>query len=248
MRKFSRNDRVYLLLVELNSSMSAELISTYDKFYNDAIQKIRSGQYETDHLIGSPLDKRLGVTLLIRPDEQVRVQIQKFLAALRVIEPEQYYYPSSDIHVTVMSIISCYNGFDLNQIVVQDYIDLIRKCLPAPKNIEISFKGVTASPSCIMIQGFPQQPVLDDLRESVRTAFKASSLQQSIDKRYSIQTAHTTVVRFTKPFTAKEKFIKVLEDFKDYDFGRATISEIELVYNDWYQREKFVKNLFCFKV
>jgi 2'-5' RNA ligase len=228
--------------------MSAELTSSYNKLYNDAIQKIRSDQYETDDLIDSPLDRRLGVTLVIRPDEHVKHRIVEFLAALRAIEPEQYYYPFSDMHITVMSIISCYEGFDLKQIAVQDYFDLIRKDLPSQKNIRISFKGITASPSCIMIQGFPQQSVLDELRNSVKTAFKTSSLQQSIDKRYSIQTAHVTVVRFTKPFTAKEEFIKVLEDFKDYDFGTATISEMELVHNDWYQRENFVKTLFRFKV
>jgi 2'-5' RNA ligase len=228
--------------------MSAELTSSYNKLYNDAIQKIRSDQYETDDLIDSPLDRRLGVTLVIRPDEHVKHRIVEFLTALRAIEPEQYYYPFSDMHITVMSIISCYEGFDLKQIAVQDYFDLIRKDLPSQKNIRISFKGITASPSCIMIQGFPQQSVLDELRNSVKTAFKTSSLQQSIDKRYSIQTAHVTVVRFTKPFTAKEEFIKVLEDFKDYDFGTATISEMELVHNDWYQRENFVKTLFRFKV
>jgi len=228
--------------------MSAELISNYNKLYNDAIEKIRSDQYETDDLIDSPLDKRSGVTLLIRPNEHVRHRILKFLAALQSIEPEQYYYPSSDIHVTVLSIISCYEEFDLNQIAVPDYINLIRESIPSQKNIEISFKGITASPSCIMIQGFPQQPVLDELRNGLRTVFKNSSLQQSIDKRYSIQTAHATVVRFTKPFTAKQEFIKVLENFKDYDFGKASISEMELVYNDWYMRERFVKTLFRFKV
>jgi 2'-5' RNA ligase len=228
--------------------MSTELINIYNKFYNDAIQKIRSDQYEMDDLIDSSFDKRFGITLLIRPNEHVKHRIQEFLAALQAIEPEQYYYPSSDIHITVMSIISCYEEFDLNQIVVQDYIDLIRESIPSEKNIEINFKGITASSSCIMIQGFPQQSVLDELRNSLRTAFKTSSLQQSIDKRYSIQTAHATVARFRKLFTSKEKFIKVLENFKDYDFGMATISEMELVYNDWYQREKFVKTLFRFKV
>lgn len=228
--------------------MSAELISIYNKLYDDAIQKIRSDQYKTDDLIDSPLDKRRGIALVIKPNEHVKYRILKFLAALHAIEPEQYYYPSSDMHVTVMEIISCYEEFDLNQIAIQDYIDLVRESIPSQKNIEISFTGITASPSCIMIQGFPQQPVLDELRNNLRTAFKTSSLQQTIDKRYSIQTAHATVVRFTKPFTAKDEFTKVLENFKDYDFGTATISEMELVYNDWYLREKFVKTLCRFEV
>ena len=228
--------------------MSAELISIYNKLYDDGMQKIRSNQYETDDLIGSSLDKRRGITLLIRPNEHVRARILNFLTDLQAIEPEQYYYPSSDMHVTVMSIIACYEEFDLNQIVIQDYINLIRENISSQKNIEIKFKGITASPSCIMIQGFPQQSFLDDLRNSLRTAFKMSSLQQSIDKRYSLQTAHATVVRFIKPFAAKEEFIKLLEDFKEYDFGTSTISEMELVFNDWYMSEKIVKTLFRFKL
>jgi 2'-5' RNA ligase len=228
--------------------MSEELISIYNKLYEDGIQKIKSDQYETDDLIGSSLDKRFGVTLLIRPDEHVRHRILKFLAALHAIEPEQYYYPSSDMHITVLPIISCHEEFDLNQIAVQDYIDLIRETLPSQQNIKINFKGITASPSCIMIQGFPQHPVLDELRNSLRTAFKTSSLQQDIDKRYAIRTAHATVVRFKNHFAAKEEFIKVLNDFKDYDFGTTTISELELVYNDWYMSEKIVKTLFRFKI
>ena len=228
--------------------MSVELINIYNKLYNDGIEKIRSDQYETDDLIASSTDKRFGLSLVIRPDEHVRQRFPKFLAALQAIEPHQYYYPTSDMHITLLPIIDCYEGFALDQIPVQDYIDLIVQSIPLQQNIEINFKGITVSPSCIMIQGFPQQRTLDELRNSLRTAFKTSSLQQSIDKRYFLRTAHVTVVRFTEPFTGKEQFLQVLENFEDYDFGRATIGEMELVYNDWYLREKFVKTLFRFKV
>lgn len=228
--------------------MSAELINIYNKLYNDGMEKIRADQYQTDDLITSSSDKRFGLALVIRLAEDVKGRILEFLADLQAIEPHQYYYPSSDIHITVLPIIDCYEGFDFNQIAIQDYIDLIGQSISSPQNIEINFKGITASPSCIMIQGFPQQSVLDDLRNSLRSAFKTSSLQQTIDTRYFLRTAHATVVRFTQPFTAKEEFLQVLENLKDYDFGKATISEMELVYNDWYVREKFVKTLFRFKI
>lgn len=228
--------------------MSNKLIDIYDKLYNDSIQKIKLNEYELDDLIDSPYDKRRGITLVIRPNEHVRHRILQFLNTLRAIEPEQYYYPYSDMHITVSSIIPCHDGFDLDQIAIENYIDLIQKYLPLKNNIEINFKGITASSSCIMIQGFPQQNILDELRNSLRIAFKNSSLKQSIDQRYALQTAHVTVVRFTKPFRKKEEFMKVLENFKDYDFGMTTIDEMELVFNDWYLSEKFVKTLFRFKL
>ena len=228
--------------------LSPSLINIYNKLYEDGIEKLRSDQYVTDDLIDSPLDKRRGIALVIRLNGSVKERIMEFLNALQAIEPNQYYYPPSDIHVTVIAIIDCYEEFDLNQIEIQNYIDVIHESIPSEKTIEISFKGITASPSCIMIQGFPQQSRLDELRNNLRTTFKASLLEQTIDKRYVMQTSHATVVRFTKPFTAKEQFLKVIENYKDYDFGTTTINEMELVYNDWYLKEKFVKTLFRFKV
>lgn len=228
--------------------MSEELINIYNKLYNDGMEKIKGDQYQTDNLIASTSDKRFGLALVIRLDEHVKEKILKFLGVLQGIEPHQYYYPSSDIHITVLPIIDCYEGFHYDQIAVQDYIDLIARSVSSLPKMEIDLKGITASPSCIMIQGFPQQSVLDDFRNNLRTAFKSSSLHETIDTRYFLRTAHVTVVRFTQPFVAKEQFVQTLDNFKDYDFGKATISEVELVYNDWYVTDKFVKTLFRFKL
>ena len=87
----------------------------YNKLYEDSIQKIRSDSYQVDKLIDSTNDKRFGITLLFRPDSSIKASIQKFLSKIKSIEPNQYFYRDSDLHVTVMSIISCYDGFNLSQ-------------------------------------------------------------------------------------------------------------------------------------
>ena len=101
----------------------------YKKLYNESINKISSDNYEIDHLIDSNKDKRFGLTLLVRPSIEIKKEIQKFLNKIKEIEPDQYYYPNSDIHITVMSIISCYEGFDMTKIDMPKYIELIEKCL-----------------------------------------------------------------------------------------------------------------------
>lgn len=224
------------------------LVKHYDDLYKESIQKIKSDNYQTDHLIDSPSDHRFGITLIIRPNIHVKNNIQTFLNDLKAIEPDQYYYPESDIHVTVLSIISCYNGFDLAQISILDYVELIKKSITSQKSIEIEFRGITASPSCIMIQGFSNDDTLKDIRDNLRMNFKTAKLQQTIDKRYTIQTAHSTVVRFRKQLTKKEDYINVLDNYRDYDFGTSTINAIDLVYNDWYQRKEFEKNLYRFNI
>ncbi|WP_266204830.1 2'-5' RNA ligase family protein [Pontibacter kalidii] len=220
----------------------------YDTLYKASIEKISSGQYQLDPLLDSPNDNRFGITLLLRPDEQTKQHIQAFLGELKAVDPAQYYYPASDIHITVMSIISCYSGFALGQISVPAYVELIRESIPTRREINISFKGITASPSCAMVQGFMLDATLNELRENLRVNFKHSGLEQSIDKRYTIQTAHATVVRFRKEITHLGAFLQVLEKYRNHDFGTFRAQALELVYNDWYQREKHVQVLHRFEL
>jgi 2'-5' RNA ligase len=215
-----------------------DLTEHYHQLYKKSAEAISKGNYKLDSQINNTADSRFGITLLIRPSEKVKSNIQLFLNELKAIEPEQYYYPDSDIHITIMSIISCYEGFTLDKINVQDYIDIIQQTLVVLDKIKIEFKGVTASPSAVMIQGFPTDESLNNFREKLRENFKKSTLQQSIDSRYSIATAHSTVSRFQEKLQNPEKLIEVIREFRDYNFGEFTVENLELVYNDWYQREK----------
>jgi len=223
------------------------LAEHYNKLYRDSIAKIANGNYEIDRLIDSDADNRFGITLVIRPDAATNHKIQHFLAEAKAYEPDQYYYQNADIHITLMSIISCYDGFDLKDINVQDYIDIIKKVLIRHKPFKIQFKGLTASPSCILVQGFLTD-ILNEIRYDLRADFKNSDLQQSIDKRYAIQTAHATVIRFRSELIHTNALLSLIEKYRDFDFGTFEVKEIELVYNDWYQRERFVKNLHQFSL
>ncbi len=224
-----------------------DLKKHYDVLYKESIEKMVAGTYQIEHEIDSSSDHRFGLTLIIRPNNQIKKNIQIFLDELKAIDPDQYYYPDSDIHLTVLSIISCYDHFDLDSIAVADYVALIEKSLANIGELEINFQGITASPSAIMLQGFPSTNALDDLRNNLRANFKESALEQSIDKRYSIQTAHSTLARFRKPIENKEKLLATLEKYRNFDFGNFKVESCYLVYNDWYQRKQWVKVLHEFK-
>lgn len=220
----------------------------YKKLYHESINKISSDNYHIDTLIDSKNDRRFGLTLIIRPSNEIKKKIQNFLKNFKEIEPNQYYYPNSDIHITVMSIISCYNDFDMSKIDVQKYIDLTEKCILKGIDLNITFKGITASPSGVMVQGFMNNNELNDIRDRLRKEFKNSNVEQSLDKRYLIQTAHSTIIRFRKELSQKEKFLELLDNSINYDFGTFKVNKFELVYNDWYQREQYVKKIHEFVV
>lgn len=220
----------------------------YNSLYKNSVEKIKKGILEVDPLIDSSADNRFGITLLARPPLQVKERIQQFLQELRNIDNQQYYYPDSDIHITIMSVISCYEGFMLKNIHLPDYIDIIEKSIQDIQSFPVQFKGITASPSCVMIQGFLQTEMLNSLRNNLRTNFRNSHLEQSIDKRYAVHTAHATVVRFRKDLSNTPEFIKVLENYRHYNFGTFQVTNPELVLNDWYQREEHVQKLHSFKL
>jgi 2'-5' RNA ligase len=225
-----------------------DLSEHYDQLYKKSAATILAGNYKVDSQINNPSDSRFGITLLIRPSEKIKGNIQLFLNELKAIEPTQYYYPDSDIHITLMAIISCYEGFTLDKISIEDYIKIIQESLINLGEIKIEFRGVTASPSALMIQGFPADKSLNNLRNKLRENFKKSTLQQSIDSRYAISTAHSTVMRFQEKLQNPDKLIGVAEQFRDYNFGEFTVDKVELVYNDWYQRENNTVHLYDFEI
>jgi len=225
-----------------------DLKKHYDNLYKNTLQKITKDDYLLDDQILNPADTRRGITLIIRPSQEVKENIQLFLNEIKTIEPNQYYYPNSDIHITVLSIISCEPDFNLNSIHIPDYIKVIKESLLKIEDLEINFQGITASPSAIMIQGFTNLNILDSIRTKLRSNFHNSRLQQSIDQRYSIATAHTTVMRFQNKFKNKELLLEKIEKYRNFNFGTFKPNSIELVYNDWYQKVENVKTIQLFKI
>lgn len=220
----------------------------YNEMYNIAIEKIKHDNYAIDHLIDSKNDQRLGLTLITKLDSCAIENVEGFIDKIRTENPNQYFYPNTDIHVTILSIISCHVGFDINSLKIQDYINLINASLNEINSFEISFRGITASSEAIMIAGYVNDDSLNKLRDSLRSVFKLSKLTHTIDLRYPITTAHSTIIRFKEKLMKKSSLLKIMDDNKDYDFGTFQINRLELVHNDWYQRHQNVKQLHLFNL
>ncbi|OKL40076.1 2'-5' RNA ligase family protein [Pontibacter flavimaris] len=225
-----------------------DLQTHYNKLWEKSRAGFEAGIFDLDPRIDAPTDDRLGLTLLTRPSSEVRERIRTFLGELQQVAPEQYFYPDTDLHITVLSIISCTSGFTLSSINAADYVQLLESITRHAKRFKVDFTAITASPEAVMVQGFPLDNSLQKLRESIRSAFSATSLLQSLDKRYTLKTAHATVLRFRAPVQQPEKLLRLLDKYRKYDFGTFEVEELELVYNDWYQRAEKVQVLGKFRL
>jgi len=221
----------------------SDLKNLYSQMWIDSIDKFKSNNCEVDPLINDQSDNRRGITVLSYFNNSVGGKISNFLEELKMIEPEQYYYPKSELHLTILSIISCITGFKLSSIDVEAYSSIFKETVKDIGGFKVKFKGITVSPSCILIQGFPDSKQLNHLRDSLRVSFKKAKLESTIDSRYKLSTAHTTAVRCLTPFENSNELLTVLSKYRDYDFGTLEVNSLELVFNNWYQNLSITKSL-----
>lgn len=208
----------------------------YDAMRATAVRQLAQGQAELDPLLDAPADDRRGITLLARPPARITAALEAILDDFRRTEPHQYYYPAADVHLTVLSIISCYRGFELPMIDAAAYRAAVREIVGPVRPFSVTFSGLTASAGGIIVQGTPLGSGLAELRDRTRAYFQQSRLQQSIDQRYSIQTAHSTVIRFRSNILGTNALLAKIEKYQHHFIGTFEVNEVELVFNDWYQR------------
>ena len=208
----------------------------YDRLWDESSGPLARGICDIDSRIDAPDDTRRGISVILRLEEHAGEALAGFLSRVRESEPEQYYYPASDRHVTVLTIISCVEDFRPEDIDRDAYATILRDATDGLGPIVLRFTGVTATSSCIMLQGFPVGDALSLLRERLRRNFGESPLRHSIDSRYRREAAHCTLLRFRKPLREPARLVGLLADHRDEDFGTLRADGVDLVGTDWYLR------------
>ena len=189
-----------------------------------------SGALQVDpHLTNLKKDLRRGVTLAFRPSPAVLENVNQFLDLLVSVAPEQYFYQSGQFHVTVLSIIS---GTELWRKEIRRLAAcraIINEVLHRQRPFKICFRGVTASPNAVMIQGFPAGDELNQLRGELRQAFAQNGLGGQLDRRYKSTSAHMTVMRFSRLETDWQQLAALLTENRTWDFGEMNIDRMQLI-------------------
>jgi 2'-5' RNA ligase len=207
----------------------------YERLWNAAVSAFERNDLELDfHLLNSPQDLRRGLALAFRPDENVQGSISKFLHELADAAPGQYFYRPEEFHVTVLSIIP---GSERWQDKIQHltaYQTIICKVLEKHSQFSINFQGVTASRGAVMIQGFPADNTLAQMREDLRESLGQNGFGGQLDVRYKINTAHVTVMRFCRAETDWKRLLALIRANRTTDFGEVRVAKLELILGDWY--------------
>ena len=217
--------------------MGDELTSAqriYDQLWSETATVMASGKVRVDPLLrGDTGDPRRGATLVARPDGLVRTEVEAFLREACAICPGQYFYQPSEFHVTVLAVIpgseswrDQYPRLPVCQRVLEE---VLKNC----PSFSLKFHGVTASPEAVLVQGFPLDDILAQLRDRLRNALRDQGVGENLDRRYKIAAAHLTVMRFSNPKADWKRLRDFLQAHRETDFGETRFHSLQLIWGDW---------------
>lgn len=225
--------------------MNKQLEDLYSRINTQGIQAIQEHQEEVDpHLLDLAHDGRRGLTLLAHLPAHVSRNISYALGEIKQVEPTQYYYPSSTMHLTIMDLRQAVTGFQITTSKLTAYCQLISAVTQQVGPIEWRLAGLIASPGAILVKG-TYSAELASLRKKLRQTLENSEL--ILDERYPTFSGHSTVVRYQQPIINSQLLLRDLADLRDVNFGSFTVSRVDLVIHDWYNRHSQLVKSFSLK-
>jgi 2'-5' RNA ligase len=217
-----------------DTAANTQLQIHYATMWDRASGAVAQGDIDCDTRLAAGGDLRRGLTLIARPGPALQARFGFLLDRLALCEPQQYRYPITDMHVTILPLFTAIEN-PLSELArLNDYIESVRAALDGIEAFDIKFHGITMSRSAVLAQGFPCGPALETLRERLRTQLREVGLDASLDQRYRLITAHSTLFRFVAPLHHPRHFAAQLGSLRHEPFGCMHVNEVELVVNDWY--------------
>jgi 2'-5' RNA ligase len=137
------------------------------------------------------------------------------------------------LHVTVLAVIPGSESWreEIGRLpACQAALDEVAK---PGRAFSLKFRGVTASPEAVLVQGFPQDNILAQLRDDLRRALRDHGVGDNLDRRYKIAAAHLTVMRFSTPGADWKRLFDHLQAHRETDFGETRFESLELIWGDW---------------
>lgn len=160
-------------------------------------------------------------TVIARPDEETKRTIEKIIRELQQLEPNQFYYPLDQLHLTLIGNIPLSTNLDR-------LIETVQTELP---KITLSFqlKGLGSNALCLSTSAYPQGFSLHTFRENIRHAVGAHG-----DDYSSFLASYEYVgwINFLRYYRAPSQlFLDRLYTYRDTVFGELKPSSVQIYRN-----------------
>lgn len=174
------------------------------------------------------------LVVLVRLAQDVGQRISECIESLKKIEPDMYFYPQKDFHVTVLDVLKGEAGRQIPENISQ-YIEAVRECAKSIEPFEIEFDGLTASDNAVMVRGF-YEPQLQILRENLRHELRVRNL--ILDERYETFSSHVTIARLCDKYSEPARILSFVNT--PVSFGKMRVKSLEISFHSWCDSKKKV--------
>ena len=202
---------------------------------------VSRGDVDCDRHLAGGLDPRRGLTLVARPDAALATRFAAVQDAVLAADPHQYRQPLSDLHMTVLSLFTVTADYAPHLARRADYAAAARAAAADLPAFDIDFEGITISRGAVLAKGFPRDGTLEALRARLRDALRARGLDGTLDQRYRLVTAHSTLLRFIAPPADPARLAAALAGVRAMPLGTMRVDSLQLVINDWYMSSAAVE-------
>jgi 2'-5' RNA ligase len=230
----------------MSTPSAPDLRTHYDAMWDRAWPDVSRGDVDCDRHLAGGLDPRRGLTLIARPDAALAARFEAAQDALIAADPRQYRQPHADLHMTVLSLFTVTADYGPHLARRADYAAAARAALEDLPAFDIDFEGIAISRGAVLAKGFPRGGTLELLRARLREALRERGLDGTLDQRYRLVTAHSTLLRFIAPPVEPARLAAVLAGMRDVPLGCMRVERLQLVVNDWYMSSAAVEPVATF--
>jgi 2'-5' RNA ligase len=216
----------------------------YEQLWREAQLALEHGEPRLDpHLLDKSRDRRRGVSLAFWLSPEMTAKTSSFLDALKREFPGQHFYQPTELHVTLLTFISASEKWRKEIGDVADFRAILREVLAAHPPFRVEFRGVTAAPNAVMIQGFPLDDGLEKIRADIRAACARHGFAGRLDRRYPNRAAHITAMRFCRSDADWQRLTDVVRENRQTFFGEMQVNTLRLTWGNWYASAETVRVL-----
>lgn len=212
------------------------LRSEYEGLWTGSRQLLAAGRVTPDT---APVESsgRWGVSAVLRPTGDVAATLAGVSETLAGFTGRrQTLYGPSNLHTTVRSIETYRAGVTDEDAAVRIYAEILDRIAGRRGPIRIAYRGLTASASGVLAQGWPVGDELYRLRRTLLEKLSDRGLSGGPEAERTRRTAHASLVTFAASPRYPEALVEFIEANRRTPYGVASFNSVEIVR---YERTKY---------
>jgi 2'-5' RNA ligase len=180
-------------------------------------------------------DNRMGVSIIARPSDDLKEFIEEKYKILKAIEPDQYYYPAEDLHMTIFEMCADQTS-DMVKKYTLDLLNILGEVLSDLPKITVNNGRLIAFPRACIIKYQSPNRDLELVRKEIRSRLNNAKLE--FDPRYTSDFVHLSILRYIEPLQSQAfEWEHCLRELGEDIFKTWSIEQVWLATGaTWYGR------------